>query len=287
MKVLRILSVLVAVAGMAVVGMVMAPSAFGQAPPGRPLDRPGKVPFAFFNEGSRIGASIRDLDPAEADRQKLTGGAVVEDVQPDSPAALAGLRQADVIVVFDGEQVRSARQFSRLVQETTSGRTVKATIVRNGQRSDIQLTPSEGRRADVFINGDRVRERVEDFAMRLPEVNLEIDPTGTSRGRLGVTVSPLGDQLAAYFGAKEGVLVAAVVDGSPAQKAGLQAGDIITAINGERIASPAQLTRALRTVNDDAELTLGIVREKKETTVKAKLESRPPVRRDLSSTVRG
>ena len=276
MKVLKILSVLGVVAGLAVVGMITASSAFGQAPPGRPMDRPDKVPFAFFNEGSRIGASIRDLDPAEADRQKLIGGAVVEDVQPDSPAALAGLRRADVIVAFAGEQVRSARQFSRLVQETPSGRTVQATIVRNGQRSDIQLTPSEGRRADVFINSDRVRERVEDFAMRLPEFNLEIDPTRTSRGRLGVTVSPLGDQLAAYFGAKEGVLVAAVVDGSPAQKAGLQAGDVITTINGERIASPAQLTRALRTLNDDAELTLGIVREKKETTVKVKLESRPP-----------
>jgi serine protease Do len=242
------------------------------------MDRPGNVPFAFFNEGSRIGASVRDLDPAEADRQKLTGGAVVEEVRPDSPAARAGLRRADVIVTFDGEQVRSVRQFTRLVQETPSGRSVKATIVRDGQRSDIQLTPTEDRRAGMVIDGERVRERVEDFAARFPEFSLDmdIDPLGMSRGRLGATVSALGDQLAAHFGAKEGVLITAVADGSAAQKAGLKAGDVITAINSERVASPAQLTRALRNVADDAELTVGIVRDKKETTVKAKLESRLP-----------
>jgi serine protease Do len=278
MKVLKILGVLVAVAGLAALGMIMAPSAFGQVRPGRPMERSEKVPFAFFNEGSRIGAAVRDLEPAEADRQKLTGGAVVEDVRPDSPAARAGLRRADVIVTFDGEQVRSVRQFTRLVQETPSGRSVKATIVRDGQRSDIQLTPTEDRRAGVVIDGERIRERVEDFAARLPEFNLDmdIDPMGMSRGRLGVTVSALGDQLAAYFGAKEGVLITAVADGSAAQRAGLKAGDVITAINNERVASPGQLTRALRSVNDDAELTVGIVRDRKEMTVKAKLESRQP-----------
>ena len=266
MRLLKILSVLVVLAGLAVVVGAQARA------PERPA--PGTRAFALSVDGARIGVSARDLDPAEADRQKLTGGAVVEDVQPDTPAARAGLKRADVIVEFDGERVRSARQFSRLVQETAPGRTVKATIARDGQRSDVQLTPSNDRRADVFIDGDRLRERFENFSARMPEFNFDFEMPGLPgpRGRLGVTLEPLSDQLATYFGAKEGVLVSAVAAGSAAERAGLKAGDVITNVNGERVRSAQDVTRALRSVNDDAEVTVGIVRDKKESSVKAKLE---------------
>jgi serine protease Do len=291
MRVIKIVSVLVAVAGTAALGLVVAPSVFGRvdAPvmaqgrpaPGAPFDwAREKAAFAFFDDGSQIGASIRELEPAEADRLKLTGGAVVEDVRPDSPAARARLRRSDVIVMFDSEPVRSVRQFTRLVQETPAGRTVTATIVREGQRSNIQLTPADDRRAGTLIDGDRVRERFGDLVARMPEFDfkIDVDALGTGRGRLGVTVSQLSGQLAAYFGAKEGVLVTAVAEGSPAEKAGLKAGDVITSVNSERVTSPSQLTRALRGVNDAAEVTLGIVRDKKETAIKATIERPQPAR---------
>jgi S1-C subfamily serine protease len=289
MKVLTIASVMVTMAGAAAVGVLAVPSLLdrlnapvvaqtrpGEAPPRAPTERPRRGPFDFA-QGSHIGATVRDLEPAESDHHKLTGGAVVEEVQADSPAARAGLRRADIIVVFDGEQVRSVRQFSRLVQETPAGRTVKATIVRDGQRSDVQLTPSDDRGPDVFIDGDRIRERLEDFAARLPELRVDIEPGG-GRARLGATVSPLSDQLAAYFGAKEGVLVTAVADGSVAAASGLKAGDVITNINGGRVRTPQDLTRALRDPAPGADVTIGIVREKKETSLKAKLEATPPPR---------
>src|SRR5207245_9832621 len=93
------------------------------------------------------------------------GGAVVEDIRADSPAEKAGLKRADVIVEFDGERVRSARQFTRLVQETGPGRTVKATVVRDGQRKDVELTPTDGRQGndDVLLDSRRLRESFGDL----------------------------------------------------------------------------------------------------------------------------
>ena len=278
MNVLKIVS---ALAGLAVVGTVVAPLLPGrvdvpliaQVRPGeeprRPPDRPPRRALPGFGGGSYIGASVRDLDAAEAGRHAIAAGAMVEEVEADSPAARAGLKPSDIIVMFDGEQVRSVRQFSRLVQETVPGRAVTATILREGQRSDVQLTPSEDRGPDVFIDGDRLRERLGDLAARLPEFDFRIG--AGPRGRLGVTVSRLTDQLAAYFGAREGVLVTAVVDGSAAGKAGVQAGDVITSINGGPVRSPQELTRALRDAARDG-VTVGIVREKKEMSMEVVLE---------------
>src|SRR6187401_226380 len=142
MKLVKTLGVVVVLAGVAAAVAIAQDRSF----------EPSRQRAFAFNMpgGSRLGVSARDLDTAEADRQKLNGGAVVEDVQPDSPASRAGLRRSDVIVEFDGERVRSARQFARLVQETPSGRTVKVTIARDGQRRDVQVTPDE-RRGDAMV----------------------------------------------------------------------------------------------------------------------------------------
>src|SRR6185295_20347464 len=76
---------------------------------------------------------------------EMSTGVVIEEVEPESPAEKAGLKRADVIVEFDGERVRGTRQFGRLVQETPPGRTVKATIMRDGQKKEVQITPHESR----------------------------------------------------------------------------------------------------------------------------------------------
>jgi len=296
MRLLKTLSVPAAMAGLAVLAVAAAPSVYGQ---NRPESR-ARVLSVLDGRGGRIGVSARDLDAAEADRQKVQGGVLIDDVQPDSPAEKAGLKRSDIIVEFDGEHVRSARQFSRLVQETAPGRAVKATILRDGRRSDVQVTVSDGRMTDVFMGGgaDRLREQLMDeapdrlrehfgdlgslgdwgrFGPNLPfNFNFDFDLPGqmSSRGRLGVTVDELTNQLGTYFGAQEGVLVAAVAEGSAGDKAGLKAGDVITSVNGQRVRSRQDLSQALRDVKDDGEVTIGIVRDKKESSVKAKLEAR-------------
>ena len=142
MKALKLAGIVIAMAGLVALALVLAPSAYGQG-----TDRPDRALMMLAGRGAEIGVRIAD---------GATAGVVVEEVQPDSPAEKAGLKEKDMIVEFDGEHVRSARQFSRLVEETPPGRTVKATITRDGQRRDVQITPAEGRRAGVFRDGDGI-----------------------------------------------------------------------------------------------------------------------------------
>jgi len=288
MKLLKGLSVLVAVGGLAILAAVSVSGSgrpaeaaaaqstssqvdHGDHPAG---ERRSRELTILAGRGTEIGVSVRDVDNAD----KTRSGVVVEDVRPDSPAEKAGLKPADVIVVFDGETVRSARQFARLVQETPAGRTVAVTVVSDGTRKNVQITPSEGH-GGITIDGDRIRERIGDAWRayeQMPPFNFDFDLPFImdGRGRLGITVQELTPQLAAYFGAKEGVLVTSVTEGGPASRAGLKAGDVVTKVNDVSIRSREGLLHQLRDIKDDEQVSIGIVRDKKEMTVRARLESR-------------
>jgi S1-C subfamily serine protease len=100
------------------------------------------------------------------------------------------------------------------------------------------------------------------------------------RGRLGVSIQSLTPQLADYFGTKNGALVTSVQPDSPAAKAGLKAGDVITSVNGNEVTESRVLTDAVRSAADGASLNLGYVRDKKAGTATATLEkSEKPVLR--------
>ena len=87
-------------------------------------------------------------------------------------------------------------------------------------------------------------------------------------------MEPMGSQLAGYFGVKEGALVKTVVEGSAAAKAGLKAGDVITAFNGDHVYEPSDVSRALSRTDDGAEFTIEVVRDRKTQTLKGKLDPR-------------
>jgi S1-C subfamily serine protease len=90
--------------------------------------------------------------------------------------------------------------------------------------------------------------------------------------RLGITVDDLSEQLAEYFGTKDGVLVTSVQDASAGAKAGIRAGDVITAFNGSAIDDPSDLRRRLQAVDEGEEFTVAVMRDKKPQTLKGKLE---------------
>jgi S1-C subfamily serine protease len=252
--------------------------------------------------GAQLGVVVEDLS---TEQLKSAGGVAsgvrIEDVAQDSPAAKAGLREGDIVVDVDGDRVRSARQFSRLIQETPEGRSVALGIVRNGQRQTISVTP-EARAFGFGIDSDRIgrdiarslrdiEPRLREIEPRLRELepglrefrfdgpmdfNFDFAPGWTSpRGRLGVQLGELTPQLAEYFGAKDGgVLVSSINSGSAAEKAGLKAGDVITSINGDAVRDTDDLIDELRAV-DGQEITIGILRDKKASSLKATLEERP------------
>jgi serine protease Do len=227
--------------------------------------------------GSEIGAAVHDAGQADLDRAKSPGGAVVDDVRPDSPAAMAGFKSGDLVVEFDGERVRSAAQLTRLVRETPAERAVKAVVVRDGNRVDLTVTPRE-RRPGRW--SDDAFERPFSRLDHLPDLNVEIEkaigPMFGGRGRLGITVEELTPQLGEYFGAKQGLLITSVQeDDSPAAKAGLKAGDILTTVNQQTVTVRGDVMEALHEMDDGAEVTLGIVRDRKPMTLKATLTGEP------------
>jgi predicted metalloprotease with PDZ domain len=280
----------VAAAAVVVAAFVLAPTAWTQAvqvPEAQPAPRPAPRAMWLDGRGSSIGVRVRDLSGEDLEKTKLPqgSGAVVDDVEDDSPAEKAGLRRGDVIVEFDGERVRSARQLSRLVQETPDGRSVRATIVRDGSRQTLDVTPEAGarfgRRGDVTIDLPDLEREVERGLRALPR-NFSFDfdwdavpgPRLGARGRLGVRLQPLTEQLAAHFGASEGVLVSSVDEGSPAGKAGLKAGDVIMAVNGRAVSEPGDVSRELRDSDTASSVEITVMRERKPLTLKAELPDR-------------
>lgn len=287
MKIAALAAVLVVAAGM---GAALAPVAHGQ---GATTPRATRVaPRALQllgGRGSEIGVSIRDLENQDTSGVKgAQAGVAVEDVSEDGPAAAAGVKKGDVFVEFDGERVRSVRQFTRLVQETPAGHRISAALLRDGQKVTVTVEPraSDGFRVLEDLPSARV---FQNFGR---EFNLAVPPAPPAAPRppvppafpdidsfvwrvgnmLGITVSELSPQLAEYFGTKDGVLVTSVNDDSPAAKAGVKAGDVITSMDGSTIDSASELRRRIQRKESGDEFTMGVVRDKKTVTLKGKLD---------------
>jgi serine protease Do len=192
------------------------------------------------------------------------------------------VKTGDNILEFDGERVRSVRQFTRLVQESAVGHPVPVVLSRNGSRTTVNVTPEGSAFDDDFsyrlLDGVRVARPV--IPTPPPTPRAAPMPPGfdnffrlTGRRQLGVTLESLDDQLATYFGVKEGVLVKSVEKDSAAEKAGLKAGDVITTVNGRKIYETSDVTRAIDRSEDGADFTIDVMRDKKPMTLKGKLET--------------
>jgi serine protease Do len=256
--------------------------------------------FEWIGRGAQIGVQVRDV--GSDDSKTPPGGVIVDEVQADSPAEKAGIKAGDTILEFDGERVRSAKQFSRLVQETPVGRTVQAVLSRHGQHVTVSVAPE--RSSGALWVDDLGVERWEDgarsWAYRVPPPpappsspapptppraprppavaipampGFDFEMFGRG-GRLGVSIESLTPQLEEYFGVKDGVLVRSVSEGSPAAKAGLRAGDVITAVNGSAVSDPSDLSGAINRLDSNAQFSLEIVRDKKPQTIKGKIEEK-------------
>ena len=240
--------------------------------------------------GSRpgIGVSVRDVEEAAEGAE----GAVVTDVRADGPAEAAGIETGDVIVEFDGERVRGARQLARLVEETPAGRSAPVRVLRGGSPVALSVTPAESsgwaaRMPRGFA--DRIRVEVDEFANRRAEIEerarelAESEELAVLRGlpevfrgfatrrpggvRLGIRADSIGGQLAEYFGIEAGILVEHVDDDTPGAAAGLRAGDVITAIDGQAVDDLPALRRQLARLEPDAAFGVTIVRDRAETSL--------------------
>ena len=267
-------AVLAAVLGAAVTAAVMM-----AVQPAR-AQEPRAVVRSLGSSSASIGVGIRDVtsDDAAKARQGQPSGVYIESVREGSPAARAGIQTGDIVIDFDGERVRSASHFTRLVQESVPNREVTAVVIRGTSKQNLKISPDAG--GGLRILSNNARRQGQDLQLNLPRGNFNFDNDALRRvlpangATLGVTVSPLSDQLAGYFGVKQGVLVSAVTTGSPAAGAGVRAGDVITAINGQSVSSSADITRALRQGSGES-VEISVTRDKKSLSLKGTLPARP------------
>lgn len=286
LKMMVVAAVGVAMLGVAAVGALVTPiRVHGQTVRDRPLSQSFR---AQILGGADIGVHLRDVDEADVSREKLPAqvGAVVDEIQRDSPAAEAGFRSGDVVTAYDGEKIRSARHLARLIEESPDGRKVPVTVVRGGQTLTLTVTPEARpgipglaglRRGDfTFAWPDAFRDvpgwssrRLDpapDLERRFPTPSDEV--RRVRRPTIGITLQATSGQLAEFFGAPDGgVLITRVEPGSPAADAGLKAGDVIVKVGSRAVRSADEVITRVRA---DDELTLTVVREKKEQTVVVK-----------------
>jgi serine protease Do len=254
-------------------------------------DKVKRVERVRIGGGPRLGVSLDD----GAER-----GAVVTDVREGSAAEKAGIRKDDVIVRFAGEDVRSAAQMVRLVRETPAGRAVEVEIVRDGASQRLSVTLA---RADDHLMSFGPGEfRFEMPEIELPEFEMPVPPAppappmiaGGGPGnhfffrrlgggrRLGIAFQEMGEQLARYFKVEGGVLVTDVTEDSPADKAGVKAGDVIVSLAGTAVKDGRDLHEALDGASGT--VTLGVRREGRPADLSVALpaeEESRPVRRTM------
>jgi serine protease Do len=228
--------------------------------------------FDFLSQsgmsGSHLGVRLKDID---ADRAKVINlgeprGVEVASVEDGSPAEQAGLKTGDVLLSYNGENILGAQQLGRLVSETPRGRKIKIEYWREGKVSTVIATtagpaamqfPSQGELQLMKMQG------FEPFESSFPM------PFMVWKTHLGLECESLDAQLAEYFGVKHGVLIRSVVKDSPAAKAGLRAGDVVTQIGDHSVYEPKDITSYIRTERRSFyPLSLEVTREHKAIAVK-------------------
>jgi serine protease Do len=240
-----------------------------------------------------IGVAELDSERGRALNLKEVHGVEVKSVDRDSPAAKAGLKEGDVVLDYNGQRIEGTEQFMRLVRETPIDRQVKLQVWRSG--GSQTLTATIGHRTEHFSfhtgDGDESDLTLEIPPMpempEIPEMPELARGFGSMRsGMLGIECQSLGSQLAAFFGVKQGVLARAITKDSPAEKAGMRAGDVIVKVDGQAVAGTHEIASLVRAARSKHTFPVVVVRDKKEVTLTVTVESPTRGMRPLAFTGR-
>ena len=158
-----------------------------------------------------IGVSIQSITPemAESFQLKEPKGALVGDVVPGGPAEAGGVQRGDVIIGFDGKEIKDGSDLPRIVAQTPIKKTVVVKVIREGKETDLKVTVAE-----------MEQEKMASLKRKAPEEDF------------GVVVDEITSERAREFNLRDrtGVVVVEVAPGSPAEEANLQVGDVIKEI---------------------------------------------------------
>jgi serine protease Do len=198
-----------------------------------------------FHETRRgwLGVRIQPVDDTIADSLNLGSarGALIAGIDAKGPAKPAGLMAGDVIIKFDGKEVKESRDLPRLVASMPVGREVEVVVVRNGQ--ELTKTVTLGRLED---GEKKTALASEDGGAQQPDAVAKA---------IGMEFSALSAEARKTFKIKDGlkgVVVTAVDPGSAAAERGLRAGDVIEEVNHQAVEHPGDVARAIDSAKTDS-----------------------------------
>jgi len=219
------------------------------------------------------------------------GRVQIGQVEPDSPAGLAKLREGDIVLALDGTPVASAEMLSNEIRKRKPGQDITLEIERDGKPMEVKVKLGE------YTEDEAKREMEQRFPTIFPPLGPEpgTPPPASPRrylpGRPGQAPSPFGwsfeqrkfigvyadeltPELARHFGAKEGpaLIVSRLTEGGPAEKAGLKVGDVIVRVDGRSVGSRDDLIDLVQSKKPGDKVKLEVLRDKKPMTFEVPVE---------------
>ena len=243
----------------------------------------------YFGGMGMVAAPDADVEDTEI----AAPGALVTEVVPDSPAALAGLEAGNVITAVDGKAIDDTTDLASAIGQYKPGDKITLEVVKSAaDAAPSEITVTLGKnpdQADKALLGVRYRpalgsEQLDDESMQgdsgEPGESGELSEPDAPNGllpRMGHMPFFQDKMPSTMPEAQAGAMVLSVANDSPAESAGLQAGDVITDINGTAVASPQDLVDAVGAKKPGDKVTLTVLRsgEKEPISVKVTLGENP------------
>jgi S1-C subfamily serine protease len=238
-----------------------------------------------------LGIDMRDVseDQLGALKLKEARGAEITNLDHDGPACKAGMRLHDVILQMNGQLVENDDQLRRMLKDMPVGRSVSFVISRDGQTQTMTMQTADRRmvglqaweqhytvpapgpsgvvRTNSFLDSKSANANV----TATPKEHRDLLGTETiilSSSFTGAKLEVMGPQLAEFFGATSGagLLVRSVDGNSPADEAGMKAGDVVVKINSISVANGTDWTRTVHD-NRGKPVPVVVLRDKHEQTL--------------------
>jgi serine protease Do len=175
-----------------------------------------------------LGVVIQEVDKKLADSFGLDRpkGALVVQISPGGPAALAGIKEGDIITSFDGGEIATSADLPHMVGQLSQGKTSQVAIIRDGKEQTLPITV--GVLPDPNNSAPKLTEQ-----------------KATKGGRLGVKVAEVDEQMKKKWNLSGGVVVMTVDQNGPGANAGLRPGDVIAQLGYQQIENVETFNRTV------------------------------------------
>jgi serine protease Do len=174
-----------------------------------------------------LGVQVQPVTAAIADSLglKKAEGALVDQPEPNSPAATAGVKAGDIITEVNGAPIKDARALAQRIARSAPGSPAKLTILRDGKTQHVETTLATMPKQEQEANAQPAQQQ---------------EPK--SEQHLGMSLAPAQD---VEGNGKEGVLVLGVEPDGPAAQNGMETGDVILDVSGKAVQTPSQVREAI------------------------------------------